>query len=354
MSDMREALEAAFTEEEKHDATQVETEVVSEPAADSTPAVEESAASEPAVEEKAAPVDAAGKKVEVPVEKQEPSVQPGQHRVDRAPASWKKEAKGEWAALPLHVRQEVYRREMEVNRALQEAAPARQFQQEFEKTVAPYMARLQSLNATPQQAFQHLLNADYQLASGTPQQKAQLLDKLIQDYGIDIAELDKAISARLGGQQQPTPTQPDIAQLVQQQLQQALAPIYQQQQQAQQRQQQEAAMTVEQMSLDPQYPFFDELRDEMADLIEVASRRGVVLSLEQAYHKAAQLNPDVAGQLQRQTTMNQAQQTHQQAQRAKAAASSVSGAPAGGGNMEFSGDGSLRGAVEAAFANARL
>ena len=356
--EMREALEAAFAEEEKGDDAQ-NTEVASEAAPAAEPA---EPAGEAKVELAAEPdkpkqePNPAGKKVEEPSPAKPETVQDAQgkqHRVDRAPASWTKEAKGEWATVPLHIRQEVHRREIEINRALAEANNAKQQAGQYDQIASPYAARLQSLGATPQQAFQHLLNADYQLASGTPAQKAQFIDKLLQDYGVDITELDRVIAARLGGSQ-PAPQQPDIQQLVQQQLQQALAPIYQQQQQQQLAQQQEVTRTVEQMSLDPKFPFFDDVREDMADIMELSTKRGVAITLEQAYNKAIQLNPEVSSQMSRQQTLDQANQQHLQAQKAKRAGSSVTGSPAGGGSQEFSGDGSLRGSIEAAFANARI
>lgn len=279
------------------------------------------------------------------------------HRVDRAPASWKKEAKGEWAALPLQVRQEVYRREMEVERVLKESAPVRQQMQEIQQTISPYMARIQSAGVTPVQAMNELFKADFVLATGTPQSKANMLAKLVNDYGVSIEDLDRAIVANMQGQQQAQPQGFDpnyVNQLVQQQLQQALAPIYQERQQREQAVVQSANQTVEQMSLNPAYPYFDDVREEMADLIEVASRRGIALSLEDAYTKAVAINPDVSGQQSRQASMAQANQQHQQAQKARNAASSVSGAPASGGANAFAGDGSLRGSIEAAFNNARI
>ena len=88
--------------------------------------------------------------------------------------------------------------------------------------------------------------------------------------------------------------------------------------------------------------------------MEINSRRGIYISLEQAYNKAIQMNPDVSSQVQRQATMTQANQQHLQAQKAKVAASSVTGAPAGGGSQNHVGDGSLRGDLEAALANMRV
>lgn len=340
--ELREALEAAATEQEKDDATAPETVVETTP---ETVGATETETDSPVVEKQAG--DAGKSEAEKPAEEQvQVQVPAGQHRVDRAPASWRKEAKGEWASVPLHIRQEVHRRELEVNRALNEAAQARQQSEQFGKVVEPYMARIQSFGVTPQQAISSLLQADYTLATASKQQRAQLMAKLVRDYDVDVVELDAAIVAGMQGQQPQAAQQPDIQALVQQQLQQALAPIYQQQQQEQQRQQQAVDQTIEQMALDPKYPHFDEVREDMADMIEMAAKRGVALSLADAYTRAVAFNPQV-------NQMQQAQQQNLQAQRAKVASRSVTGAPAAGGSNEFAGDGSLRGSLEAAFANLR-
>jgi len=272
-----------------------------------------------------------------------------QHRVDRAPQSWKKEAKGEWNALPLHVRQEVYRREQQIERSLQEAAPARQIAQQFQETVAPYMARINSFGIQPTQAIQQLLQADYTLATAGPRDAARLMAKLVKDYNIDIRELDDA----LVGTPQADPQQV-LAQQIEQSLMQRLSPVLsfaQQQQnylaQQQQAEQQQAAGEIEQMSLDPRFPYFDDVRQDMADIIELGIKRGIAITPEQAYHRAVSFNPETSNQVKAQTA-------HQQAQRAKVASSSVTGSPVTGGQMSLQGDGSLRGALEAAFGGQRL
>jgi len=131
--ELREALEAATAEQEKVNEVQVQ-----EPATESAPAVEPE-------QQTPAEVSEAGDDSAAVVEPAEPQKKPDetesapaptktdetlaqriQHRVDRAPASWRKDAKGEWAALPLHVRQEVYKREMEVEKVLKDAAPMRE------------------------------------------------------------------------------------------------------------------------------------------------------------------------------------------------------------------------------------
>lgn len=353
--DMREAITAAFDEGSKDDTP--------EPVENAAPASEpqeqvpaEGEAVEPAsdaktVQSAAEGDDATKPAVDKALAPAAPETVPGTtHRVDRAPASWKKEAKGEWASVPLHIRQEVHKREMEVQKVLNETAPVRQEVQQFRETVAPYMARIQSLGATPIQAVGHLLKADYALATGTPQQKAQFIDKLLQDYGVDIAELDSAISRRLGGQPAPQQQgfdQNQINQLVQQQLQQALAPIYQQQQQEQQRVEQQATTTVEQMALDPKFPHFEDVRQDMADLIELNSRRGIYISLSEAYNKAVGMNSEFSA-------MQQATQLNLRAQKAAAAAASVSGSPIGGGSQSHVTSGDLRADLEAAFGGNRI
>jgi len=282
-----------------------------------------------------------------------------QHRIDRAPQSWKKESKGEWAALPLHIRQEVHKREAEINRVLAQAAPERQIAEQFKATVQPFMTRMQTNGVDPITAARNLFEADHRLATGHPNDRAQYMAELILEYGIPIEALDAALAPLVNGRQSQSAApvngiDPSIQQLIQQQLSQALAPIMQERQQAQQRSQQQVEQTVEQMALDPKYPFFDEVRMDMADLIDLAARKGVALPLDEAYSRAVRMNPDTYSQMERQTTVSSATQAHQAAMRAKNAGSSISGAPAGGGGQFNNGDGSLRGAIEAAFGGQRL
>ena len=203
-TELRAALSEAFEKETPSDDTPTPPEVQSlapaEEAAE-VPPNDETASNAARQEPQATPETgtpevekphAASKKADVPPAPAKVDEQPaaGQHRIDRAPASWKKEAKGEWATLPLQAREEIHRREMEVQKVLNETAPIRQEAQQFREAVTPYIARIQSLGVTPHQAVGELLRADYLLATGTPAQKAMFIDKLLQDYGVDINELD--------------------------------------------------------------------------------------------------------------------------------------------------------------------
>ena len=272
--------------------------------------------------------------------------------VEKPPQAWKPAQKAKWAALDPDIRQEVVRRERETTQVLNESAQARQFAHQFHNTIQPYLARLQSSGAAPLQAVQNLLAADHLLSTAPKAQKAQYLAKLINDYGVDILELDAALS----GKEAADP----VASRVEALLQQRLAPYQQfmtaqQQREAQQRAAQQAQMgqTIEQMAAQVEkFPYFDQVRAEMADAIEIYSKRGVYLSLEEAYNKAVTMDPVLSQQVTN-ASLAQAQaaaaaKANTKAQRALKASASVSGSPGGsiGGKLDVN---DRRAAIAAAF-----
>ena len=264
--------------------------------------------------------------------------------LDKAPQSWKPAQKAKWAALDPDIRQEVLRREHDTTRVLNETTQVRQFATQFQQAIQPYMARIQQIG-NPVTAIQNLLAADNLLATGPKAQKAQYLAKLIKDYGVDIQELDAA----LAGSAPIDPVESRVEQLLQERLTPFQQYIAQQQQAEQQRQQQASKQlsdTVQQMSVDPAYPHFEQVRENMADIIEIMAKRGQSIDLKTAYNKAVAMDPSIS-QVQQQT--QQAAQANAKAQRALKASASVAGAPTGstaGKPLD------RRAAIEAAFAAA--
>ena len=313
-------------------ATAVETPSENTPAA--TPA-EESVASDakpkdapPSIEEVAGDASkAVADKGETPAERE------ARHRVDRAPQSWKGESKKLWETLPLDVRQEVARRERDITKVMNETAQTRQQVSQMQEVFAPHMDRINTVyGGNAMIAVNNLLTLERQLFNGTPQDKAQLVANMVKQFNIDVRALDAAIV----GQAPPE----DVAQQsnIERILEQRLAPLQQfvqsQQQREQQvryQQEQQVTQTIEQMAVDPQYPYFDEVRDLMADIVEVNARRGIAISLSDAYTKAVRMNDDTyqasTARDSSQAATQAALQAHQQAQRAKGAAVSVSGTP---------------------------
>lgn len=252
--------------------------------------------------------------------------------VERAPQAWKPAQKAKWDKLDPDIRQEVLRREHETTKVLSDSAQARQFTSQVHQAIQPYMARIQQVG-DPVKAIQNLLAADHLLATGPAAQKAQYLAKLIVDYGVDIAALDSA----LAGKPVADPVESKVEQLLQQRLapfQQYLTTQQQRDLQLQQQAVQQVQLTVEQMAQDTTaYPYFEEVRDTMADIVEIMAKKGMSIDLKTAYNRAVAMDPDisqvVAQATARQVQATQAAEKNAKAQRALKASASVRGAPTG-------------------------
>src|SRR4030095_11141214 len=122
----------------------------------------------------------------------------------KAPASWRPEAREKWAGADPVIRQEVMRREHEMQTVLQDAAAARQFVSAFENVVRPYEMFMRAENASPLQSVQNLMQTAADPRVGTPQHKANLVAGIINNFAIDVAMLDSILAGQQpqGGQQQ--------------------------------------------------------------------------------------------------------------------------------------------------------
>lgn len=295
------------------------------------------------------------KKAEAPAE-----ITPGPKsgpKEGKAPASWRPEVREHWAKLPPDVRAEVARREQEVQRTLQETAEARKYAETFARTIAPYEAYIRAENATPQQAIDNLMATAVKLRTGTGPELAQLVAGMVQQFGVGrfgsgfVEMLDSALA---GNAPRVDPQQAQLQQVLQQQL----APVQQfmtqmQQVQAAQQAQLASQATNEVSQFLERAEFGNDVREEMADLMEIAQRRGRELTLKDAYQQACMANPRVRSVLQQRAKAKQAQQGSQVVQRARSAAVSVSGAPSLGAPAQTSPT-DVRSAIEAAIAmNAR-
>lgn len=273
-----------------------------------------------------------------------------------APRAWKADLRVKWAKIDPDVQAEITRRENEILRAFGDNSQARAFARQFHDTVQPYMARIQSMGSHPLKVVQEVLNADHILNTAPPVQKARYMANLIKTYGIDIRELDSALAGEA-----PNAQAVQMEQILAQRLQPFEQYMQAQQMQAQmaaQSRQEAAAEQIHRMSSDTvKYPHFETVRADMADIVELAAKRGMQLSLDEAYARACQMNPQVSNLLATQKTAKDAaaqrQAQAQRAQKAKAASASVSGSPASTVKGASAGEGgSLREMVEAAFNSA--
>ena len=280
------------------------------------------------------------------------------YNVEKAPAGWKPTVREHWEGLPDDVKQEVMKREREIDDRLRETAQARQFAQAVQQTLQPYQHFLKAENATPVQAIDNLMGTAAALRTGNAEQVAQLVTEITNQFGINrfgkemfIKKLDEKLSGS-----QPAPESPEIAAL-KQQYEQELAPLKQMQQQMAQQQQyayqqSQQATEAEVQQFSSKAEFLDDVRMEMADLMDLAAQKGKELTLQEAYDRACWANPEIRAVLTRRQQTEQAQQVNETAQKAKRAAVSVNGSAPPAHTQAPGGTGSIRDDLE--FAMSRL
>lgn len=269
---------------------------------------------------------------------------------ERAPASWRPDVREHWAQLPDPVRAEIARRESEVQRTLQDTAEARKTAEAVMRTIAPYEMFIKAENSTPLQAIDNLMSTAAKLRTGTAPELAQLVAGLVNQFGVGrfgnafIEQLDSALAGRAA----PNNVSSDIDQVINQRLAplQSMLSQFQQAQQQQQQQVTQQAQSEVQRFLE-QAEFGNDVREDMADIIEAANRRGQTISLSDAYKKACLMSDSVRSVLIQRQKAAGVQQKTQVAQKARQAAVSVSGSAPVGALQQPATD--VRSAIEAAI-----
>ena len=335
MSDLEAAFDLHNEEEEVVEATDTEDEQIE--------LFQDENQEEPAVEEP-------GEAPEAELSENEPSdeaVEPADPKTEKAPASWSPKAREAWDKLPPEAKAQIAKREAEINNGLQIASTARKVADQLNRTIAPFKDSLMQAGYTdPMQAIGSVLAAEKTLRTGNQQQKALQVANMIQQFGVDIATLDGVLSGR--PQQPGSNVSLDIESLLAERLapvEQMLARQAEEKQIQEYRTQQEAVGAVEAFgSQSDKAPYFNDVRGDMADLLDLAAQRGQVMTLEQAYHKACAIHPEISEimdrQRQEQTTMANANKL---AGKQKAAGASLTGRPVGNGGLDANKD--MRGLI---------
>lgn len=256
---------------------------------------------------------------------------------ERAPQSWKPAAREHWASIPKEAREEIARRESEVQHTLKETAEARRYADGVQKTLAPYQQYIKAEGSNDFQAIDNMMAAAVKLRTATGPESAQFIAGIANQFGIGrfgpgwISMLDNALSG-------VAPSPQDVQQqAMQQAMQQQFAPLYEMQNEVlRQRQQQEAkleqasAAEIGQFMQTEKPEFINDVRFQMADIIDMGNANGTPYTLKQAYDIACQAHPEIRQVLQQREQQAIASRMTGAAQRAKQAAASVGGAPAPG------------------------
>lgn len=251
-----------------------------------------------------------------------------------------------WDKVPPEVQQAYLKRDSEAASMSGRMGEAVAFREKFSQEIAtPYDPLFRAAGVEPIQGIRGLLQSYAALETGQPGQKAQLIAQMIQRYLPGDEGINLLANTLTGAPQQnvvaPNPTpyrDPRVDEM------------YQMIQQAQQR----AAQTVQQQAADAvaeveNEEFYDDVRNIMADMVEVAARNGLPITPREAYNRATLMHPDVSRVVEQRRMAASQNGTTQQAMRA---ASSVRSSPASGVSGTDQRD-DLRATIEAAWGAAQ-
>jgi len=264
----------------------------------------------------------------------------------KPPLDWGVEVREEWKNLPDSVKAHLHARDQHVNTMLQYGANNRKLGEGLMQIATPYKALMDAEGVgSPLEAVDGLFKSVATLRMGTQQEKAQKIAQFVQLYGVDINALDNAL---VGNGAENAPEHDPISAMIDERM----APVnqlleqmnqnkqYQDQHQREQTNQniQEFAQTAE---------FLEDVRDDMADLLEGAARRNQSMTLQQAYDKACAINPQISNVMGQRSAKEKLMGSRNNIAAKRNAASSINSASGGQSNSNSSGG--LRGALMNAF-----
>lgn len=276
-------------------------------------------------------------KVEAPKPAAPVPEKPPQKEV-QAPKSMAAPLREAWKNLDQTARDYLLKREGEIARLNNETTEARKHYDAFRNTFQPFEPLFRAEGVDVLTGLGNLTRAVAVLATGNQDAKADLMANLIQRYGVDIQRLDSRLAGQATQTQMPQYQQPSYTlppdqfrdPRVDAMLQQANARLEQQ--------------AAAQLSEVENNEFYEDVRDTMADILEVASKRGIDMGAEEAYNRAIALDPYVSKVIEQRKNAATAETT----QRSMVAASSVRGQPTAAPNVSKQGQ-TLRDDIEAAW-----
>lgn len=260
----------------------------------------------PAEEQASPEVDESG---EPAAEEPQPSAEAEQALTP--PQHWEAADKEAFAGLPRQAQEYLLKRdkaiEATITRKTQEVAEQRKAVEPLLGAVKQHESYLKSIGASPDVAFAALIGAERTLRTGSPEQKANALAKLISDYAID--------TSLIGAAPQP-----------QNQTMQTYEPVYQE---LQSLRQQVNGMTESQIMAQvksfeeaktpdgqPMYPHFNEVRADMGRLLDAYPEKG----LPELYAMAVRANEEVWNKAQAERELKARQAQTEEARKAAAQA----------------------------------
>ena len=356
MSDMREALNAALDSAAEDDETQNFEETQQEVMADDT--TDDNTDTEtPETESDTGDTEtevlgadtAAETSVDTEAATKVPSAEDSKTALSgdsiKAPVNWGPKERESWSKVPRDLQEKVMSREKEIATMMQTTADARRTHEDLGQLTQKYGAALSGMGSTPMETIGSLFDTVASLRMGSPIQKAQVVADLISQFGVDINTLDSAIVGAAPSQEVQQTSQ------MEQMLAQRLAPFeammgQQNAMVAQQKTQQQETANTEVQNFSQQAEFLNDVRMDMADMIDMAAKRGLDMTLEDAYAKACAINPQISAVMAERAQRETLTGANNTMASKRLAASSVNGRQIGGGGGKAV---SMRGTIEDAW-----
>jgi hypothetical protein len=236
----------------------------------------------------------------------------------KAPQSWSATEKAHWDKIPAEVQAVIARREEEAHRGITALGQDAALGKKLKDVINPYLPMIRAEGGTEEGAVRDLLQTAYTLRTGTPQQKAEVMQHVARLYGVDLS-----VAAQGAPQVNPE------VQSLRQEIAQLRGYLGNAEQQQHQHIQGQAQAIIETFAADPKNEFYEQVKPLMAHLLV----GGQAKDMQEAYDMACHANPDVRSTI---LTRSQADAEAKRAAEAKAkadakrkAAGSISGSPAG-------------------------
>ena len=270
----------------------------------------------------------------------DPDTPPMAAEDDKAPVGLSPEAREAWKDVPPAVKADIAKREADYANGIKQYAESAKRVQGMDRALAPYQQYF-AMNGGIGKVMPGLLQTGSVLQMGTSAQKVAAVAGIIKQFNIDIRSLDNQLvgqPAPAGAQQQG-----EMEQMLNQRLgplQQQLAGYQQRDQQQAQEAQQAVATEVDAFSTNVKNEFYNDVRGDMADLMDMAVNRGQNMTMQQAYDKACAMHPTISQIMTSRIGVKDVAGKRR-------AASSISGGPGGSGGQ--SAHDSMRSAIEDAW-----
>lgn len=190
-----------------------------------------------------------------------------------APKTWRPEAAAKFATLPPEVQQEVLKREEDIFKGLNAYKADADIGKSIKSMIQPHEQLFRSQGVNPFQQISSLINAHVALATGSPEQRLQIFQRVAQSYGVE-----------LGGE---APYADPQVSALQKQLSDLQSRLQGREQQEAEQARSKLQAEIDAFATDPAHQYFEEVANDIAGLL----RSGAAADLKEAYEKAVWANP---------------------------------------------------------------